>query len=346
CAEIRVHDLVPHAACVLSVDPATLNYDSPVKFCSGVDTVLVNVCGRLIMLNPVKRDSIGSDSSDDDETYFQLSQPMLIASYVEQIWHDAVDESDSMFHRKPHLTHALWLNCGAKGMKVWMPFRDCLAIGVESLPTYPDEKGTRKHQPIYNLHRKSEHATILLEEALSKRQWLIARDIVRFLRAIDPSDIDGSPRTPPCQKTHRNVANVVSRIPTRISTDNSDETDSFVFGSYSAPGAFLLLDCSIFFNNSGNVLQIFNHIILRTKHLFEKIMGPRGNRTTHLRIQALHARPLRPCQPRAVHIPAGALIFCMNGIPMHILYRLSATSCATHPFSNCRLFPGLPRHIG
>ncbi|VDN30539.1 unnamed protein product [Gongylonema pulchrum] len=81
-----------------------------------------------------------------------------------------------------------------------------------------------------------EHATILLEEALSKRQWLIARDIVRFLRAIDPSDIDGSPRTPPCQKTHRNVANVVSRIPTRISTDNSDETDSFVFGSYSAPG--------------------------------------------------------------------------------------------------------------
>ncbi|VDN30343.1 unnamed protein product, partial [Gongylonema pulchrum] len=107
CAEIRVHDLVPHAACVLSVDPATLNYDSPVKFCSGVDTVLVNVCGRLIMLNPVKRDSVGSDSSDDDETYFQ------------QIWHDAVDESDSMFHRKPHLTHALWLNCGAKGMKVF-----------------------------------------------------------------------------------------------------------------------------------------------------------------------------------------------------------------------------------
>lgn len=43
---------------------------------------------------------------------------MLIASYVEQIWHDAADETDSMFYCKPHLTHALWLNCGAKGMKV------------------------------------------------------------------------------------------------------------------------------------------------------------------------------------------------------------------------------------
>lgn len=43
---------------------------------------------------------------------------MLIASYVEQIWHDAADEADNMFYRKPHLAHALWLNCGAKGMKV------------------------------------------------------------------------------------------------------------------------------------------------------------------------------------------------------------------------------------
>lgn len=47
---------------------------------------------------------------------------MLIASYVEQIWHDAADEADNMFYHKPHLTHALWLNCGAKGMKVRLNF--------------------------------------------------------------------------------------------------------------------------------------------------------------------------------------------------------------------------------
>ncbi|KAL3993953.1 RIC1 family protein [Acanthocheilonema viteae] len=402
CAEIRVQDIVPHAACVLSVEPASLNHDSQIKFCDGVDTVFINVCGRLIMLNPVKRDNVGSDSSDDDGASFQLSRPMLIASYVEQIWHDAADEAD---YHKPHLTHALWLNCGAKGMKVWMPLftvrqtndtnynschsfiskrimlpfeldiaplvicsRDCLAVGVESCPTYSDEKESMRHLPIYNLHRKSEvflhhllrqllkrnlgvyaleiaatcnrlpyfghvlelllhnvleeeatssepipdpllprvvafiqefpnylqtiahcarktelalwpalfavtghprelfekcisdgqlenavsfliilqnmessaasqeHATVLLEEALSKRQWLTARDIVRFLRAIDPSDIDDPSRTPPCQKPHRNVVNVVSRIPTRMSTNDSEETDSFVFGSYTGPG--------------------------------------------------------------------------------------------------------------
>lgn len=405
CAEIRVQDIVPHAACVLSVEPASLNHESEIKFCDGVDTVFINVCGRLIMLNPVKRDSIASDSSDDDGSSFQLSRPMLIASYVEQIWYDAADEVDNIFYLKPHLTHALWLNCGAKGMKVWMPLfaarqtsdtkydschsfiskrimlpfelgiaplvicsRDCLAVGVESCPTYSDQKESMKHLPIYNLHRKSEvflhhllrqllkrnlgvyaleiaatcnqlpyfghvlelllhnvleeeatssepipdpllprvvafiqefpnylqtiahcarktelalwpalftvtghprelfekcisdgqletavsfliilqnmesssasqeHATVLLEEALSKRQWLTARDIVRFLRAIDLSDVDDPLRTPPCQKSHRNVGNVVSRIPTCMSTDDSDETDSFVFGSYTGPG--------------------------------------------------------------------------------------------------------------
>ncbi|OZC11803.1 hypothetical protein X798_00984, partial [Onchocerca flexuosa] len=409
-AEIRVQDIVPHAACVFSVKLAFLNHDSQIKFCDGVDTVFMNICGRLIMLNPVKRESIANDSSDDDGASFQLSRPMLIASYVEQIWHYAADEADNMFCRKPHLTHALWLNCGAKGMKVWMPLftarrtndtnynschsfiskrimlpfeldfaplvicsRDCLAIGVESCPTYSNEKESTKHLPIYNLHRKSEanifqvflhhllrqllkrnlgvyaleiaatcnrlpyfghvlelllhnvleeeatssepipdpllprvvafiqefpnylqtiahcarktelalwsalfavtghprelfekcindgqletavsfliilqnmesssasqeHATVLLEEALSKRQWLTARDIVRFLRAIDPSDIDDPPRTPSCQKSHRNVVNVVSRIPTCISANDSEETDSFVFGNYTASG--------------------------------------------------------------------------------------------------------------
>ncbi|VDM97826.1 unnamed protein product [Thelazia callipaeda] len=406
CVEIRVQDLVPHAACVLSVELAALNHDSPVKFCDGVDTVLLNVCGRLIMVNPVKRDGVVSNLSDseddqDDETYFQLSQPILIASYVENIWHEVA--MNSTFERKPHLTHALWLNCGVKGMKVWIPLftserdssakfdsyhtfiskrimlpfeldvtplvicsRDCLAIGMESCPAYSDKTDCRKHLPVYNLHRKSEvflhhllrqllkrnlgvyaleiaatcnqlpyfghvlelllhnvleeeatssdpipdpllprvvafiqkfpnylqtiahcarktelalwhalfavtghprdlfekcindgqletavsfliilqnmesvsasqeHATILLEETLSKRKWLTARDIVRFLRAIDPSDTNYPLRTP-CSKPHRNVASVMSRISTRRSTNDSEETKSFVFGSYIAP---------------------------------------------------------------------------------------------------------------
>lgn len=34
--------------------------------------------------------------------------------------------------------------------------RDCLAIGVESSPTYSDGEGLKTRRPIYNLHRKSE----------------------------------------------------------------------------------------------------------------------------------------------------------------------------------------------
>ena len=43
---------------------------------------------------------------------------MLIASYVEHMWHDVAENDDSRSHNKPHLAQALWLNCGAKGMKV------------------------------------------------------------------------------------------------------------------------------------------------------------------------------------------------------------------------------------
>uniref|UniRef100_A0A915BH36 Protein RIC1 homolog n=2 Tax=Parascaris univalens TaxID=6257 RepID=A0A915BH36_PARUN len=416
CAEIRVSDLVPHPACVASIQMTSLNHDSAAaKFCDSVDTVLINVSGRLIMLSPVRREATGTESDDDDD-HFQLNQPMLIASYVEHVWHDVIERAMSTAHNKPHLTQALWINCGAKGMKVWMPLflgdgrrssiggtvdsnrsfinkrimlpfdldicplvicsRDCLALGVESSPTFPGGASSststalgthRSSNPLYNLHRNSEvflhhllrqllkrnlgvyaleiaatcthlpyfghvlelllhsvleeeatssepipdpllprvvafmqefpdflqtvahcarktelalwhalfavtshprelfemcirdgqletaasflivlqnmessiasreHAAVLLEEALMKRRWLIARDIVRFLRAIDPADIDSPPRTPPCQKPHQNVVSAVSRRSTLVSPKDTEETDSFVFGSYT-PG--------------------------------------------------------------------------------------------------------------
>ncbi|VDM36928.1 unnamed protein product [Toxocara canis] len=389
-AEIRVNDLVPHPACVVSIQMTSLNHDSgtAAKFCDSVDTVLINVSGRLIMLSP-------------------LNQPMLIASYVEHVWHDAVESKLITSRSKPHLTQALWINCGAKGMRVWMPLflgeprrnslggtidsnrsfiskrimlpfdldiyplvicsRDCLALGVVSFPTFPSggsngSTAQRPSYPLYNLHRNSEvflhhllrqllkrnlgvyaleiaatcthlpyfghvlelllhsvleeeatssepipdpllprvvafiqefpdflqtvahcarktelalwhalfavtnhpkelfevcirdgqletaasflivlqnmessiasreHAAVLLEEALMKRRWLIARDIVRFLRAIDPADIDSPPRTPPCQKPHQNVVSAVSRRSTIVSPKDNEEADSFVFG--------------------------------------------------------------------------------------------------------------------
>jgi len=65
-AEIRVGDLVTHPACVVSLQLTALNHEAgAATFCSGVDTVLLNVSGRLITLHPKKRDK----GARDDELH-------------------------------------------------------------------------------------------------------------------------------------------------------------------------------------------------------------------------------------------------------------------------------------
>lgn len=45
-----------------------------------------------------------------------LAAPTVLASCVENVW------VPNKFSRlKPHLTEALWLFCGAHGMRVWLP---------------------------------------------------------------------------------------------------------------------------------------------------------------------------------------------------------------------------------
>lgn len=47
---------------------------------------------------------------------FTCSAPTVLASYVENVWVPWRSRRD-----KPHLTEALWLFCGAHGMRVWLP---------------------------------------------------------------------------------------------------------------------------------------------------------------------------------------------------------------------------------
>jgi hypothetical protein len=82
------------------------------EFAPNADSLLVNVCGRLIMLHPQqaatdRKPSVGSSGNN------QLQPPLLIASAVEQVWCQPEISS-----AKPHLAQAMWLHCGAQGMKV------------------------------------------------------------------------------------------------------------------------------------------------------------------------------------------------------------------------------------
>uniref|UniRef100_A0A914ZAQ3 Protein RIC1 homolog n=1 Tax=Panagrolaimus superbus TaxID=310955 RepID=A0A914ZAQ3_9BILA len=381
CAEIRIHELLPHPTCVISMQLTALNYHSEAAaFCHGMDSLLVNVSGHLLLLSPFHKEA---SAESNEEDLFQLHQPMLIASNVERVWiHSGNREI-------PHLNKALWINAGAKNMKVWLPLfhtdayesgslnknkrsfisrrimlpvdlnlypiaigQDCLAVGVESQPNSTPSSSDLKTTPllVHNVIRNSEvfihrllrqllkrnlgvyaleiatscrslpyfshilelllhdvldeeatssepipdpllprvvafihefpeyletivhcarktelafwnllfsvshhprdlfkmclkedqldtatscliilqsmestiasvqHATVLLEEALNKRRWLIARDIVRFLNSIDGVDLDEIPETPLYQKlaTKSNKQRV---IPNNISED-------------------------------------------------------------------------------------------------------------------------------
>ncbi|RCN39586.1 hypothetical protein ANCCAN_14484 [Ancylostoma caninum] len=183
-AEIRVGDLVTHPACLVSIHLTQLSLDSSAtSFFTGVDTVLINVSGRLLTLNPHKP----TKEVESDEP-FQLSQPIMVASFVEQIWHyrAVTDEEPKGL---PHLINALWINCGSRGMRVWLPLisarrgmttqdtsfiskrimlpfeldicplvicsNDCLAIGVESLPM-SFQNSAKRATVLYSLHRNSE----------------------------------------------------------------------------------------------------------------------------------------------------------------------------------------------
>ncbi|KAK6014091.1 RIC1 protein [Ostertagia ostertagi] len=115
-AEIRVGDLVTHPACLVSIHLTQLSLDPSASFFfPGVDTVLINVSGRLLTLNPHK----ASKEVTSDES-FQLNQPIMVASFVEQVWH-----CRALTAREPpglpHLLNALWINCGSRGMRVWLP---------------------------------------------------------------------------------------------------------------------------------------------------------------------------------------------------------------------------------
>ena len=212
CAEIRIHELLPHPTCVISMQLTSLNYHSEATaFCHGMDSLLVNVSGHLLLLSPFNKDT---NESDDD--LFQLHQPMLIASNVERVW------IHSGNREVPHLNKALWINAGSKSMKVWLPLfhtdayeagnrsnnsrsfiskrimlpvelnlypitidQDCLAGGIESFPFSSSSPDSVTPLLVHNVTRNSEvFVHRLLRQLLKRNLGVYALEIATSCRTL------------------------------------------------------------------------------------------------------------------------------------------------------------------
>lgn len=109
--ELDVSSLVIHPACVVSATLTSLRTEAGKR----VDSILMNVCGRLFLLqqDPAQK---SLDSKNNNQGTPLFSAPTVLASSVENVW-----VSSRTSRHTPHLTEALWIHCGAHGMRVWLP---------------------------------------------------------------------------------------------------------------------------------------------------------------------------------------------------------------------------------
>ncbi|XP_072747704.1 guanine nucleotide exchange factor subunit Rich isoform X1 [Anoplolepis gracilipes] len=105
---VDISGLCIHPACVVSATLTTIRAETAGSH-PHPESLLLNVSGRLLM---VQREHC----TDNSDIRFTCGAPTVLASYVENVWVPSRSRRD-----KPHLTEALWLFCGAHGMRVWLP---------------------------------------------------------------------------------------------------------------------------------------------------------------------------------------------------------------------------------
>ncbi|XP_034939930.1 guanine nucleotide exchange factor subunit Rich [Chelonus insularis] len=105
---VDISGLCVHPACVVSATLTTIRAETAGSH-PHPESLLLNVSGRLLM---VQREHC----TDNPDLLFTCGAPNVLASCVENVWVPWRSRRD-----KPHLTEALWLFCGAHGMRVWLP---------------------------------------------------------------------------------------------------------------------------------------------------------------------------------------------------------------------------------
>ncbi|XP_063238684.1 guanine nucleotide exchange factor subunit Rich [Bacillus rossius redtenbacheri] len=110
---VDISALCVHPACVVSVTLTALRTESSRHSAREAESIMLNISGRLLV---VPREQAPRQGDGDDFQSYTCAPPTVLASCVENVWLPRRSRRD-----KPHLTEALWLFCGAHGMRVWLP---------------------------------------------------------------------------------------------------------------------------------------------------------------------------------------------------------------------------------
>ncbi|XP_045104693.1 guanine nucleotide exchange factor subunit Rich-like isoform X1 [Portunus trituberculatus] len=118
--EVDISGLTVHPACVVSVLLTSLRTESW-QANSGqhsllpAQSVIINISGKVLMIQRDQQQPLGSPNNGKLFHSAQMT-PIVLASGCEALWCSSCAVS-----HKPHLSHALWLHCGAHGTRAWLP---------------------------------------------------------------------------------------------------------------------------------------------------------------------------------------------------------------------------------
>ncbi|XP_064624282.1 guanine nucleotide exchange factor subunit RIC1-like isoform X2 [Lineus longissimus] len=117
--EVSIGSFIPQASSVTAITLTSLRTETaPIKAPlqpREAESILLNYAGKLLMF---QRDRTGPQvqRKDGKNRPLPFCAPVMVASSVENMWSTSRSNPD-----KKYLMDALWLCCGAQGVKVWLP---------------------------------------------------------------------------------------------------------------------------------------------------------------------------------------------------------------------------------
>ena len=175
-SQISISNLVIPPECVVSIFLTSLHLESSA---TDSDSILVNVCGRVFLLE--RRAAAEPTEDDEDElpivSYKAVS---ILASGVENIWVSPKDVKE-VHSDRPHLTDSLWLSRGCNGMNVWLPLLPTPSEKVNPQSTAHNFMSKRIMLPINtHIYPLGEYVTLIVQTSCSPHRCsaVLFRDAV------------------------------------------------------------------------------------------------------------------------------------------------------------------------